>query len=209
MSKKILEIIVLNIIISSAIANKQCSNLNCSKNQIKDCVLCQCIPQLNCSSQLPDLNDCSEIQCASNGSLCPRKCYCNNPSVLNNYCPSCFNNGYLNYSSNECQCICPYGFQGARCQFAINPCLVPDKAECSRINCMNASEEMFYGCQRKCLCCANQQCFNLGLLKTETKVNYTSYCSCSCINSNFSPDDDCLSPVNCVIIYRIILKILK
>ena len=57
---------------------------------------------------------------------------------------------------------------------------------------------MFYQCQRKCLCCANEKCSNLGLFKTTNTSQYTDYCSCDCINSNFSPLDNCQVPTTCI-----------
>ena len=173
---------------------------SCGLNQTFDFVSCQCIPNLNCSIQPLDVYyDCKNIDCNLNASICPKKCYCDNPSILNNYCQPCLNGGMRNYSNNnKCMCTCPIGYQGDRCQFSINPCLIPDTPDCANINCYNTTEVNFYGCQRKCLCCANEQCYNLGLLTTVITSGYTDYCSCSCINSNFSPQDNCLNPVSCV-----------
>lgn len=195
--RKIFEIILICFYIIDISIALQC-NGTCASNQVLDCVKCQCIPNLNCQTQPPDSLDCASIDCARNASACPNKCYCLMPSILNNYCPSCLNGGVRSYGSNSCQCICPYGYLGDRCQFALNPCMVDDKPDCANIDCYNTTEINFYGCQRKCLCCANEKCFNLGLLTTVTTSTFTDYCNCNCINTNFSPNDNCLTPTNCI-----------
>ena len=108
--KLILILIICFCIINAVLS--VCSG-TCASNQVQDCIKCQCIPKLNCTSQPPDPPNCDSVDCSSsNATLCPKKCYCDNPSVLNNYCPSCLNGGVRNYTSNTCQCICPFGYLG-------------------------------------------------------------------------------------------------
>ena len=58
-----------------SLKSQQCAE-TCGSNQIMDCMMCQCIPVLNCTIQPPDTRDCSNVQCAFNGSWCPNLCYC-------------------------------------------------------------------------------------------------------------------------------------
>lgn len=61
--------------ITLSLTTQQCTG-TCGSNQVMDCMRCQCIPILNCTALPPDTYDCSNMQCAINGSWCPNLCYC-------------------------------------------------------------------------------------------------------------------------------------
>ncbi len=132
-------------------------SLKCTSNQILDLAKCLCVPKLDCSIQPIDSDgNCIDSKCDSQSTCdsCPKKCYCEEPSILNKYCPACLNGGVRNYTDlNECTCTCYKGFQGSRCQYIPTPCELVDEPFCSTVNCYNASEDDFFRCQRKCLCC--------------------------------------------------------
>ncbi len=140
---------------SSTEAN-DCS-LACTTHQIPDLANCLCVPKLNCSQQPMDPDgNCAASTCDSQTACdsCPKKCYCEEPSVLNKYCPACLNGGVRNYTeSNNCSCTCYNGYQGPRCQYIPAPCLLVDQPYCSTVNCYNATDDDFFRCQSKCLCC--------------------------------------------------------
>jgi hypothetical protein len=90
----------------------------------------------------------------------------------------------------RCNCSCLPGFQGPRCQYAVSPCDAEDLPYCSSVDCFNATEFDFYSCQRKCLCCANKKCYNLGTLVTGSDGNS---CTCQCFSNQYSSADNCQS----------------
>ncbi len=109
-------------------------------------------------SSIPDPRECVDLDCSINFvvNICPNKCTCQNKPT----CPQCFNSGILDLKT--CACTCNKDYTGERCQYALDPCSVDDDEFCASINCWTATSDMFFKCQRKCLCCANKQCFNLG-----------------------------------------------
>ena len=95
------------------------------------------------------------MDCSNNvvSQECPRKCSC---------CPNCFNGGTL-VDTSSCRCVCKPDTTGPRCEFLLgNPCKFPDDELCSLIDCDTASVDQRFKCPRKCTCCANKMCFNLG-----------------------------------------------
>ncbi|CAF1064422.1 unnamed protein product [Brachionus calyciflorus] len=152
----------------------------CTSSQIWDFKLNKCIPNIDCLKQLNDDPKCLTLDCATNGDICPKKCYCQQPSALTNYCIPCLNGGVLNKST--CECTCSYGFQGPRCQYQPDPCKAQDDVFCSNVNCYNASDSDFFRCPVKCMCCKNTECKNLGKLKND--------CSCECLTLNDSAGTD-------------------
>jgi hypothetical protein len=104
---------------------------------------------------------------------------------------TCYNGGTLEPKTNTCKCS--LGYQGQYCQYSVDPCSVEDNSECSNVDCWNATEIEFYGCQRKCLCCVNKKCYNQGVLETKGAEK----CSCSCITNIYNPSDDCKSITKC------------
>ena len=59
-----------------------------------------------------------------------------------------------------------------------------DPSYCSGIDCWSGSEEVYFRCQRKCLCCGNKQCNNLGTVGTDLDV-----CDCDCLNPSFDSEN--------------------
>jgi hypothetical protein len=107
---------------------------------------------------------------------------------------TCFNGGVCSGST----CTCATGFNGPNCQFAINPCAQPDiPATCSNLNCWGptTTSAQFWGCQAKCLCCANLQCANGGAVVPG--ANPGAPCSCKCftlsasVPSKYDPATGC------------------
>ncbi len=109
-------------------------------------------------SSIPDPKECADLDCSIIFviDICPNKCTCENKPT----CPPCYNSGKLDLKT--CACTCNKDYTGERCQYALDPCSVDDDEFCSSINCWTATSDMFFKCQRKCLCCENKQCFNLG-----------------------------------------------
>ena len=119
---------------------------------------------------------------------------CTNPSC------TCYNGGV---STSTCGCICPTGYQGSQCQYATNPCTVPDEPYCQNINCHNATLSDFFRCQTKCLCCNNMKCYNSATLSVTFNAGSGAQsglsipvCSCSCFSptsaqSIFDPNTQC------------------
>ena len=138
----------------------------------------------NCSTTIQDDPVCAQLSCdiETVKGLCPNKCLCPNKPV----CQPCFNGGQLNPFT--CSCTCSAKYTGSRCQYAIDPCQVADEPElCSGVDCFaTQSEEIFIRCQKKCLCCGNKECFNLGQL--------TNTCACECPNNSFDPKTNCKTP---------------
>lgn len=149
----------------------------CSSGQILDTKLNKCIPEIDCLSQLDDDLSCSTLDCEFHSDKCPKKCFCQQPSILNNYCMPCLNGGILN--KTNCKCSCNYGFQGPRCQYQPDPCQGKDDLFCSNVNCYNATDADFFKCPVKCMCCKDYSCENLG------KVSYgATGCNCECLQLN-------------------------
>ena len=150
------------------------SGQSCPSNEIFDFKLNKCIPNIDCISQLDDDEICSTIDCSTNSEKCPKKCFCQQPSALNNFCMPCLNGGILD--KTNCKCSCSNGFQGPRCQYQSDPCQAKDDLFCSNVNCFNASDADFFKCPVKCMCCKDFSCQNLG------KVVYEgSNCKCQCL----------------------------
>jgi hypothetical protein len=182
--------------------NAQCT-LTCLHNGKVDLKVCACqcdpaysgprceTPNFTCEKlPSPDLEECDYIPCTSDVAeyFCPKKCYCERPSVVTNMCPPCLNDGVLDTKS--CKCTCKNKYMGARCQFSQNPCAEEDSLECSAINCWEASEAKFFRCQKKCLCCGNKECYNYGLLVTDATSASVNNCKCKCATT-FDPETDC------------------
>lgn len=92
----------------------------------------------------------------------------------------------------SCGCKCNPGYQGPRCQYAVDPCGAEDTPFCSNVDCFNATEFDFYSCPRKCLCCGNKKCYNLGQLVQ----NGDDLCECKCFSDKYDPADNCKSLVS-------------
>lgn len=90
--------------------------------------------------------------------------------------PACLNGGVR--ATNGCGCTCATGFTGPQCQYAQDPCTAVDSTSCSKINCYNGTSEQFFGCQAKCLCCRNKQCFNGGRVVGAAN----GACTCACFS---------------------------
>lgn len=138
--------------------SKEVCSLSCSSSEQQDLIRCLCVPKIIDCTNLPiDQNKCADESYSCQNQImakeCPKKCYCDEPSILNKYCPICLNGGLRDFASNECNCKCFNGYQGSRCQYAKHPCEVNDHPTCSNIDCYNATEKDFFRCQRKCLCC--------------------------------------------------------
>ena len=88
--------------------------------------------------------------------------------------PACLNGGVRD--PNSCGCNCATGYQGPQCQYATDPCAVIDSPACEKMNCYNGTSDAFFGCQAKCLCCKNKQCYNGGRV--------TGSCTCACFSIN-------------------------
>lgn len=138
-----------------------------------------------------DPYECEFIPCNSDvaEAICPRKCYCERPSIVTKYCMPCYNNGILNTTS--CQCACKKNYYGPRCQYTPNPCVEDDLPECANVNCWQASDAKFFKCQRKCLCCGNKKCFNSGTLTTDSLQDPVNNCKCKCTSQLFNEALDC------------------
>lgn len=115
---------------------------------------------------------------------------------MTNNCAPCFNDGVLD--TTNCKCTCKKNFIGSRCQFTANPCAEDDLPECSTINCWNSTEATFFKCQKKCLCCSNKQCYNLGTLVIEagSMPKTVNDCKCKCADV-YNPATDCKTVKNC------------
>ena len=154
---KILYSFVLSLISFIASCKGECS-INCAPYELKDLVNCICVPKLNCADIVSDhYEKCSDEGFPCNNQTmaiqCPKRCFCDEPTILNKYCPICLNGGLRDYKTNGCGCKCFKGFQGPRCQYAKDPCEMNDEPSCSNVDCYNATDKDFFRCQRKCLCC--------------------------------------------------------
>lgn len=183
----------LALIIFSQILVPVFSQSQCTSFQIFDMKLNKCIPNINCLTELDDLK-CKDLDCKTSADQCPKKCYCEQPSALTNYCMPCLNGGVLD--KNTCDCKCNYGFQGPRCQYPADPCKAHDDVYCSTVDCYNATDVDFFKCPNKCLCCQNLQCQNLGNVASDGS------CKCECLILKNSIGTDLLaydSTKNCAL----------
>lgn len=97
----------------------QC-NVQCAAGQTVDCRTCACVNNIDCTNRtIVDSIECATLDCDSiTTPLCPKKCLCQRPSVMTNYCSPCLNNGLLDKST--CKCTCPIGYQGSRLNLLLN-----------------------------------------------------------------------------------------
>ena len=111
----------------------------------------------------------------------------------------CWNGGERVEFEQECQCKCPGGYYGNKCQLNANPCEVPDDFYCLNVDCFNATADDFFRCQSKCLCCQNMQCKTIALLVVKyikSSSSRTPTCDCNCLSTTgdvslFDPATNC------------------
>jgi len=161
--------------------NKTCK-CECS-NQYYSGEFCEVF---DCAKIPADAKDCVALSCTEKEVVpfCPKKCLCA-PSTttkvtttkITGACLSCYNGGILDVVTCSCKCI--GGFNGDRCQISADPCNNDDPVECASLNCWTGGEDVLYKCQKKCLCCGNLQCKNLGELFKNTD---TDKCECKCFD---------------------------
>ncbi len=105
-------------------------------------------------------------------------------------CTACLNGGIAAVAPAT-GCVCPTGFQGNQCQYAVDPCSAVDASSCANVNCYASTSDIFFGCQAKCLCCRNKVCFNGGRVVGSS----TGTCTCECFSvagvTKYDPATDC------------------
>lgn len=180
------------VLLSQAVylASAQGCALTCASNQVLDYKKCTCLPKMDCLLAPRDPIACDTLSCDTSASTCPRKCYCDVPSAMNNCCYPCLNNGVVDPAT--CKCTCAMGWQGPRCQFPVDVTTAVDDPTCANVNCYNATDVQFFSCPNKCLTCdGTTVCQNYG--------SVTPTCTCQCVGADptiYNPTD--CSIANCI-----------
>jgi hypothetical protein len=155
------------------------------------------VNNVNCSLNFQDPFACLNLDCPLGGSsnttitsMCPYKCNCLEPTILNNYSPPCYNGGtlFVGATNNTYSCSCPYPYLGTQCQNVNISNIVSDPGTCSNVDCYNSNLYDLFRCQAKCFPCDNQTCFNGGYVFWDPSVGD---CACSCPSGGSYNTTDC------------------